>query len=200
MAVSQPTASDNLNSPSHSALHRIIAADVAGTVKTIQAQTSNLVLSAPADGTSSIQFNKNDLTTTIMSIDTTNSRVGIGTTSPNSGLEMGNDNLIAEDVNAGLTAGTTQTQAGGLDLIAQVNEVSTVANTSDTVVLPSLPATGSLRITIINKGANTMRVFPASGDDLGAGANTADATNIPTATMRVYQSYDATNWFKYISE
>ena len=115
-------------------------------------------------------------------------------------LQAGADALLAKDVNAGLTAGTTQTQAGGLALTAQVNEVSTVANTSDTVVLPALPATGSLEIEIINNGANTMRVFPASGDDLGAGADTADAVNIPTGTTRKYISFDATNWEKYVSE
>lgn len=111
-----------------------------------------------------------------------------------------NNVIILQDVNAGLTAGTTQTQAAGLDLTAQVNEVSIVANTSDTVVLPLLPAAGSMMVTIVNNGANTMRVFPGVGDDLGAGANTADAVNIPTATTRIYISYDATNWEKYLSE
>ena len=126
--------------------------------------------------------------------------VGIGTTSPLSGLQMGNDKLFAQDVNAGLTAGTTQTQAGGLDLTAQVNQISTVANTNDAVVLPVLPATGSISVTIINNGANTMRVFPGSGDDLGAGVNAVDAVNIPIATARTYVSYDGTTWQKYLSE
>ena len=127
--------------------------------------------------------------------------MGIGTNAPASGLEMGDDKLIAKDVNAGLTASTTQTQAGGLALTAQVNDVSTVAANDDTVVLPPLPATGSLEIIIINNdSAESIRVFPASGDDLGAGGDTADAVNIPSGVVRKYISYDATNWIKYISE
>ena len=130
-----------------------------------------------------------------------NGFVGFGTGTPTSAVEMANDKLFALGVDAGLTASTTQTQAGGLDLTAQVNEVATVANNSDTVVLPPLPATGSLTITIINNdSAESIRVFPASGDDLGAGGDTADAANIPAGVVRKYISYDATNWVKYISE
>ena len=131
---------------------------------------------------------------------TGNGDLGIGTIIPNSGLEMGNDKLIAQDVNSGLTAGTTQTQAGGLALTAQINQVSTVANTNDTAVLPVLPATGSIMCGIINDGANAMRIFPGAGDNLGAGVNTQDAVNIPAGTMRTYISYDGTNWRKYLSE
>jgi hypothetical protein len=78
---------------------------------------------------------------------------------------------LVSDLDTGLTAGTTQTQVGGLALTAQINDVTTVANANDTVVLAGFSA-GSLQI-VYNNGANTMQVFPASGDDLGAGTDTA---------------------------
>ena len=95
-------------------------------------------------------------------------------------------------VSATLTAGTTQTQAGGLALIGEVNEVGTVANTDDTVVLPT--ASQGRRVTIINNGANRLQVFPASGDNLGAGADTALAAGVAAGDTIVFVAYDATNW------
>ena len=71
-------------------------------------------------------------------------------------VAMQNDILIARDANAGLIAGTTQTQANGLALTAEVNEIATVANTNDTVVLPT--AVAGLKVVIINNGANTLRI------------------------------------------
>jgi len=102
---------------------------------------------------------------------------------------MGNDALIERDVNAGLTASTTQTQGQGA-LTAEVNEVATVANANDTVTLPE--AVAGLKIVIINNGANTLRIFPASGDDLGQGADTA--TTLASGSNVVFQAYDTTNW------
>lgn len=81
---------------------------------------------------------------------------------------VGADRFIQYDVNGGITASTTQTQ-GQQPLTAQVNVVGTVANTNDTVTLVSA-VTGYTQ-TIINNGANTLQIFPASGDNLGAGTN-----------------------------
>lgn len=102
---------------------------------------------------------------------------------------LANDVLIRRDVNAGIVASTTQTQGNGA-LTAEVNEVATVANVNDTVTLPT--AVAGLKIVIINNGANTLRIFPASGDNLGAGADTA--TTLAAGSNVVYQSYNATNW------
>ncbi len=117
--------------------------------------------------------------------------IGIGITDPVAGLHMGDDLLIARDTNAGLTASTTQTQGNGA-LIAEVNEVSTVANANDTVTLPA--AIAGLKIVVINNGANTIRIFPRSGDNLGAGVNTAMGTALATTDMITFTAYDATNW------
>jgi hypothetical protein len=100
--------------------------------------------------------------------------------------------LIKRDVNAGITAGTTQTQGGGQALTAEVNEVSTVANDDDTVVLPT--AVAGLKIVIINNGANRLKIFPAASDNLGAGSNTALAGGVATGSNITFMAYDATNW------
>lgn len=99
--------------------------------------------------------------------------------------------LINRSTEAGITASTTQTQGQG-PLTEEVNEVSTVANTGDTVTLPT--AAAGLKIVIVNNGANAMSIFPASGDDLGAGANTKMTTDLAAGDMAIFTAYDATNW------
>lgn len=106
-----------------------------------------------------------------------------------SDLVLGNDALIVRDTNAGLTASTTQTQGQGA-LTAEVNEVSTVANANDTVTLTAATA-GRFQI-IINNGVNTLQIFPASGDNLGAGVD-ASTTLEPNEVVD-FVAYDATNW------
>lgn len=90
---------------------------------------------------------------------------------------------------AGITASTTQTQGQGA-LTADINEVSTVANANDTVTLPT--AVAGKEVVIINNGANTLRIFPASGDDLGSGVDTA--TTLASGSSVRYTAYNATNW------
>ena len=108
-----------------------------------------------------------------------------------SNLQMGNDKLIAVDVNSNITASTTRTQGQGA-LTAQVNEISTVANNDDTVTLPS--AITGIEIEIINNGAKTLQIFPASGDNLGLGTDTAEELE---ANERVkFVAYDTDNWAK----
>lgn len=93
-------------------------------------------------------------------------------------------------VRAGITASTTQTQ-GQQPLTEDVNEISVCANANDTVTLPSAP-TYSRTVKIINNGAQTLQIFPASGDNLGAGADTA--TTLASGSNVSYTNYDATNW------
>lgn len=100
------------------------------------------------------------------------------------------DGLIRYTVQSGITASTTQTQGNG-PLTRDVNEVATVANANDTVTLPTAPVY-SRTITVINNGAQTLRIFPASGDNLGAGVDTA--TTLASGSNVRYTNYDATNW------
>ncbi len=104
-------------------------------------------------------------------------------------LQMENDRLIAVDVNAGLTASTTQEQGQGA-LTAQVNEIATCVNVNDTVTLPT--AVAGLKTVVINNGAQTLQIFPASGDNLGAGVDTS--TTLASGSNVQYVSYDNTNW------
>lgn len=94
---------------------------------------------------------------------------------------------------ASITASTTQTQGQGA-LTSDVNEVSTCANANDTVTLPSAAA-GAI-VLISNNGANTLRIFPASGDNLGAGLNTS--TTLAAAGHAMFVAHDATNWEQFI--
>ena len=77
--------------------------------------------------------------------------------------------------NAGITASTTQATGNGI-LTAQINNVSTVANEDDVVTLPD--AAVGQEIEIINNGANKLQIFPASGEDAGAGVNVSRYLNI----------------------
>lgn len=85
---------------------------------------------------------------------------------------------------AGITASTTQSQ-GQQPLTANINEVSTCANANDVVTAPSLEA--GMPLTVINNGAQTLDVFPASGDDLGAGVDTA--VSITAGNLAKWECY-----------
>ena len=94
-----------------------------------------------------------------------------------------------DSVESGITASTTQTQGQG-PLTKGVNEISTVANANDTVTLDSA-GEGKSQL-VINNGVNTLQVFPASGDDAGAGVDTA--VTIAAGGSQRFTAYDDTNW------
>lgn len=104
------------------------------------------------------------------------------------GLTM--SGFIIQDTDASLTAGTTQTQAGGTALTAEVNIFGTVANAKDAGTLPA--AAAGKRCVVVNIGANLMSIFPASGDDLGTGVDTVDY--IAVGEIVEFIAYDATTW------
>lgn len=94
---------------------------------------------------------------------------------------------------AGITASTTQTQGQG-PLTTDINEISTCAHANDTVTLPATLAGRSC--IIINDGANTLQIFPASGSDLGAGLNTA--TTLIAGAKAWFVAYSTTKWKQMI--
>jgi len=106
------------------------------------------------------------------------------------GLEMQDDALIQRDVNATITAFATGGQASATALTAEINEVSVVATTGDSVKL--LTAVAGRQQTIVNNGANSMDVFPNTSDDLGAGVNTA--VSLASGSNITYFAYNAVNW------
>ena len=87
-----------------------------------------------------------------------------------SGVTLSTAGLSAASAAAGLTASTTQTQAGGLALTSQINEVSTVANAGDAVTLAVM--TPGQYQEVYNDGAHAMKVFPGASQAIDtAGAN-----------------------------
>ena len=81
--------------------------------------------------------------------------------------------ITSSQADVGLTAHVGSSQGDGV-IESSYNVYSTVANAGDAATLPSVFKVGQ-RIHIKNDGANSMDVFPALGDDLGAGVNTAVA-------------------------
>jgi len=94
------------------------------------------------------------------------------------------------EAHVGITAATTQTQGQGA-LLSNWNEISTVGTTNDVVTLPT--AAAGLCITIINNGANTLQIFPATGGNIdGLGVNTS--TTLAAGESVQFFAKDATNW------
>lgn len=107
------------------------------------------------------------------------------------------DNFLTETLQlaTSLTASTTQTQAGGLALTNVTNDVTTVANANDAVVLPTAAVNDVIKI--YNNGANILQVFPASSDNLGKGVDAS--TTIDPGHFGVFTAKDDTNWISVIS-
>ena len=101
---------------------------------------------------------------------------------------------IEHTITAGITASTNQSQGQGA-LTSQVNEISTCANDGDTVTLPI--AVAGIKVEVINHGAETLQIFPASGDNLSAGVNISEELE-PNESVD-YVAYDSTNWAKEAS-
>lgn len=98
--------------------------------------------------------------------------------------------LNAVSVEGGITAGTTQTIAGGYALTKEVNIISTCANTGDAVTLADL-AVGEYQ-DVYNDGANAASVFPhAAGVQIDGG--TAGAAATLTNAKRCRYLCDAAN-------
>jgi len=91
---------------------------------------------------------------------------------PGSGAVGNFPTVTAQD---GLTAHAGGGQGSATALPAQINRVTTVASANDSVVLPAAKA--GLQVTVVNAAAaNSMNVFPATGDAINAlGANAAYA-------------------------
>ncbi len=74
----------------------------------------------------------------------------------------------------GLTADVGSIQ-GGQPLVSSFNVIDTSGTAGDAVTLPATFAAGTVIFIKNGAAANSVDVFPALGDDLGAGANTAAA-------------------------
>lgn len=75
-------------------------------------------------------------------------------------------NAISETASSisGITAGTTQTIAGGYQITRTVTRVATVGTAGDAVTLPRAIA-GDRRVVMNKGGGNSLNVFPGNGTD-----------------------------------
>lgn len=104
---------------------------------------------------------------------------------------LGLSSYLYRSYATGITAGTTQTQ-GQVPLTKDINIVSTCANANDVVTLPA--AVAGMIIYIRNNGAQTLQIFPASGDAINGAAADASTTLASGASVRYYTA-DTTNWY-----
>lgn len=98
-------------------------------------------------------------------------------------------------IETGITAAAGGGQTNAYQLSNEVNVLSVVATTADSVKLPELSADliGS-HILIANNGANSANVFPVLGQDASAGTNTAVA--VAAAARAEFVAVSATAWIK----
>jgi len=82
--------------------------------------------------------------------------------------------VTSVDHNAGLTADVGSAQGSGT-ISSSYNVYSTVGTAGDSTTLPGNFDAGTLIYVKNDAATNSMDVFPASGDDAGAGADTAVA-------------------------
>lgn len=91
-----------------------------------------------------------------------------------SGLFVNAAKAVNGSVVTGVTAGTTQTQAGATALVGATNVVGTVGTENDGVILP-VAETGDT-VFVRNGGANTMKVYPPVGGAVNGGTANAAVT------------------------
>jgi hypothetical protein len=95
--------------------------------------------------------------------------------------------------NAAVTAGVNS-QVSGTALTADYNIITTAAANPSGVVLPT--ATVGRRIIIVNKGANPINVFPATGAAIDALATNA-STQIPVDGVLEFNAATTLRWYSY---
>lgn len=93
---------------------------------------------------------------------------------------------------SGLTAHAGGGQANALALAHEINHITVVATTADSVALP--PAVAGRRITVINRGANACQVFGISPDTVN-GAATATGVSQASNVVVTYSCPVAGQWF-----
>lgn len=97
---------------------------------------------------------------------------------------------------SGLTAHAGGGQANATAITTQVAQFSTVATLNDSSVLPK--ALAGMRIVVMNSGAASMNVFPASGETINAlSANTAFA--VANGKTAMFVSPVNGKWFSILT-
>ena len=99
--------------------------------------------------------------------------------------------LSAINTYDGLTASTTQTQAGGLVLRHGISSV-TSANASDAVTMPK--ATPGVLLILANSSGQSISLFPFKGDKINAAAIDA-SVSVANTTTSFYTCSVALQWW-----
>tara|TARA_Y100000310_G_scaffold113816_1_gene112272 strand:+ start:1570 stop:3057 length:1488 start_codon:yes stop_codon:yes gene_type:complete len=103
--------------------------------------------------------------------------------------------VLGKTVTDSITAGTTQTQAGATALTTEINRVTVSAVNGDGVKLPSAEA-GYEVLVINDDSAQTIQIWPNTGDKIDSGAaNAADTNSLAAGASRRYIAVDQTSWY-----
>ena len=95
----------------------------------------------------------------------------------------------------GITAFATGGQGSATPLLSSFNDVTIVATAGDSVLAP--PASLGRQLWVFNADStDAMDLFPTSGDDLGAGVDTAISVAAGTGVM--FMGIDGTTWRQFI--
>ncbi len=90
----------------------------------------------------------------------------------------------------GITASGTQSQ-GQVPLTGDINRISVCAVANNVVTLPL--AEKGMEIVVENDGAETLQIYPETGDKIDEGAADASVTLAAGSSVKYY-AYDSTNW------
>jgi hypothetical protein len=101
-----------------------------------------------------------------------------------------------ESATDGITALAGGGQVGATPLTTDMNRITTVATIGDSVLLPA--AIAGLNISVFNAGANSLNVFPSTGDAINAlSANAAFA--VASGKSAVFGCAKTGQWHSILS-
>ena len=124
-------------------------------------------------------------------------------------IKTGNLSLFYESVTDNITAFATGGQTGATKLTTEINRITTVASTNDSVMLPpttQVPSSGpgyvagsvvpgpGATIFIINHGANAMQVFGSGTDTINDVTSTAGVSQMANSVV-LYTCTSAGKWY-----
>lgn len=101
----------------------------------------------------------------------------------------------ASDWDDSVTASASSDQAGGTPVRYKNTRVTTVATIGDSVTLPF--GQEGMRLAVVNSAANSMDVFPATGQIINA--LSADAALAVAAAARIDLLYSGGRWHSNLS-
>lgn len=111
-------------------------------------------------------------------------------------LQIGAGEFLYESVADNLSAHAGGGQASATPMTAMMNRVTTVATIADSVSLP--PSVNGMQVVTVNAAANSMNVFPATGEQINAlGANSAFA--VAGGKTAMFSCVTAGQWHSILS-